>query len=407
MGAGRVFFLDPSLGAASGHHDVVAANYRRLLVGVRDVAFVGHVGGGAEHALFRHRLEDAFRVSRYGAAWVGQRPLARALRWMAPARRALPSSDTARRAGTPLGDAQYRALFDGLRAGAALDRLWAQAAPTINDDIVCIGVDPAVLAALASRRALFDAGPRLHVLFMYPEEDFVAAPVESAYWRLAREVVDIAVDVYAELAAHADALGAALGRTVAVQMTPARLTPLAPSQASDFVVAVLGAGRWDKGFDALPAIAAATHARDPAVRFHIQAPTRDAGLGAPLRDLRTMANVKLLPALLSDADYEHVLRDAGVVLLAYDKQRYRARGSGVLVDALIGGRPIIATEGTALARAAAGAASLTGVDAPSFASAIVEMRTHHPRFLAAAQSASAAYRAQLRSGPLLGALSHP
>ncbi|MCR6644445.1 MAG: hypothetical protein NVV62_07970 [Terricaulis sp.] len=133
MGAGgRIFFLDPALGASSGHHAVVAANYRRLLEGAREVRFVGHRGGESEHPLFRHRLEDAFRVSRYGVGWIGDRRVARLAQWVAGRRaRALPAAQGAGRAVAALGDARYRGLFAGLGAGAALDALQAQLAPAM------------------------------------------------------------------------------------------------------------------------------------------------------------------------------------------------------------------------------------------------------------------------------------
>ena len=402
MGAsGRVFFLDPALGASHGHHAVVAGNYRRLLASKREVRFVGHRGGESEHPLFRHRLEDAFRVSRYGVAWIGDRRLARAAQWIAGMRRqgrGLPAAEGAGRAGAELSDARYRALFSGLGVGAALDRL--QAHLNADDDVVCLGVDPAMLAALAPRRL----PARLHLLFMYPDEEFLGPATRAAYWRLAGEVSASAAGVYAELEAHADVLRIKLQSDVAVQSTPVRIAQLAPRQSEDFTVAVLGAGRWDKAFDLLPAIVNATHALDAGIRFIIQAPAPNAGLDAPLNALRAMAGVMLLPSVLSDEAYEATLRDSALVLLAYDKERYRARGSGVLMDALIGGRPIVATEGTALASAIASGAGGAGRDPESFAAAIAGLRANYSTHLAAAAAEAARRLDVLRNGPLLRAL---
>lgn len=400
MGAGgRVFFLDPALGASPGHHAVVAGNYRRLLEGKREVRFVGHRGGASEHPLFRHRLEDAFRVSRYGVAWIGDRRLARLAQFAAGVRgRALPAAEGAGRAGAPLSDAGYRALFAGLDAGAALDAL--QVELRADDDVVCLGVDPAMLAALAARRL----NARLHLLFMYPDDEFLGPATQAAYWRLASEVAADAAGVYAELAAHAETLSGKLQRPVTVQTTPVRIAHVPAAQAQDFTVAVLGAGRWDKAFDLLPAIVAASLVRDPEVRFVIQAPAPNAGLNAPLKALCAMRGVAILPPVLDAAVYDAALRDCAVVLLAYDKQRYQARGSGVLVDALIGGRPVIATEDTALANAMAPGAGLTGRDPESFAAAIAAMHADYPRFLAAANAEAARRLDILRDGPLLRAL---
>lgn len=403
--AGRVIFLDPSLGAARGHHGTVARNYGTLtLEGGREAVFAGHRGSAVEAPVFRHRLEDAFRVCRYTAPWMSDRRLARAAAWAArlrPARASLPAAAE----GRALDEARFARLFEGLRTCEALGAIFARLAPSPADDVVALGVDPAVLSALHARRALFEGvnAPRLHLLYMYPERDFLSAATEDAYWRMARDITAFSV-AHAELSMHAQALAPRLTSPVGVQMTPVRLAPLPPSLGGSFRVAVLGAGRADKGFLALPAIAAATHKVAPDVVLRVQMPVRGVGLDGAASALRASPNVCVLPAELSAEAYEAELAAAQVVLLAYDRERYAARGSGVLFDALVGGRPVICTAGTALAAEAAREASLTADGPDGFAAAICSACGREGELMAAAQAEARRRVATMRAGSLLTAL---
>lgn len=385
--AGRVILLDPSLGAASGHHSVVVGHYRKLLK-PRTIIAAGHRGGQMEMPVFRHRLEDAFRLCRYAAPWMAHSWLVSAVRiWKRRfhVRRdaALPAAAMA----TPLDEGAFASLFAGLRVGEALDVLWRKVGPRAGDSIVSLGTDPAMVAALYQRRALFAGAnsPNLHLLFMYPEADFLSPTTERAYWSLARALSDAATGVHAELAAHAALLGAALQRDVGLQLTPVRLELLPPPPSGVFTLATLGAGRADKGYDALPGIAAAMQVASPEIALRIQLPEPGSGLEASTRALRELPNVTLLPPTLSDAAYEAELTRAHALLLPYDKARYAVRGSGILIDALIGGRPILCTAGTALEASILGGNGLAAAGAEAFVRAAVALRTDYSRFLAAAR----------------------
>lgn len=401
MKAGRVFFLDPSLGPASGHHNIVAANYR-VLLGGRESVFVGHRGSTVERAVFVHKLEQAFRISRYARAWVGHPLLARALHLAArlrPAakRRSLPRAPKAAIADG-LSVEAYARLFSGLRAGAAIDALDCRP----GDDLVVLGVDPAVITAMHQRRGHFASiGVRLHLVFMYPEEDFVGPRTDPAYWTIVRDCAAAGAKLYAELDLHAAAIAARTGASVTTQTTPVRLSQLPPPPEGPFTVAVLGAGRWDKAFDALPAIVAASA---PALAFRIQRPVPGVGLERYTRQLAAEPNVTVLPHDLSSARFEAELARAHVFLLAYDQKRYALRNSGVLVDALVGGRPFVCTEGTALARGIIDGNGIAAEGVSGIAMALSNAMETYPDLIAAAQRVSVRMGEQIRDGSLLRAL---
>lgn len=406
MRQGRVIFLDPSLGRASGHHAMVAENYNRLISRAgRRALFAGHRGTACDLPIFTHRLEDAFRVSRYVAPWVGSPTLAAGVRLL---KRALVGSSHAALSryvnGKALARDDFVRLFTGLGVGRALDYLWREVAPEPSDDLVVLGVDPALLSALSQRHDLFsEGGPGLHLVFMYPEVDFVAPAACSAYWDVARLVGVGAQSMHAERMTHAFELQHKLERAVGFQMTPVRLGPLESPPVAPFTVAALGAGRADKGFAILPEVARVLVGIAPEVVLRVQMPER--GFLSELSALRALPNVVLLESRLSDDEYERELVRAHALIMPYDKERYSMRGSGVLVDALIGGRPFIATEGTTLADEGANSgAGLSANSAVGFARAVIQLRQAYPAVLGAAQGGAAAQIALMRNGSLLSAL---
>lgn len=402
MSRGRIFLLDPSLGATPGHHDVVARNYRALLADSgREVITVGHKNGSGDRPLFSYRVEDAFRVSRTARAWSGNAHLMSLLRALRRGLAGRAGASLAPAAGPALSNDEFARLFRGLRAGAVLDAL----APRDGDDVVVLNADPAMLAALLERGNQFSKsdGPRLHLVFMYPEDDFVPPRVSAAYWALAAACAKMAAGVYAELQSHASRLAEHLGVPVASQMTPVRLSPLPAPPAGPFTVAVLGAGRVDKGYAALGDIAAALAVAAPHIRLRIQRSAHGLAAAAE-RAWSKSDNITLLPATLSAADYEAELTAAHALLLPYDRTAYLHRGSGVLNDALVGGRPFVCTKGTALEAAITRENGLAAATASEFAAALVHMAEHYQEFLTGASRAAIEAVAAVGNGPLVRAL---
>ncbi len=412
---GELLYLDPSLGRAGGHHKPLARGFADLLGG--GIAFAGARGGvfsgiparATFSPLFDYRLEDAFRVSRYGAAWAGRGVLADAARGLSllwrGAARALPRMP---QAGGAMDVAAFKHLFGSLRAGSALRSVLPKQDPWRA--VICIGGDPAMVSALHGERDFFAApgAPRLHLVLMYPEHEFLNARTEAPYFQLIRDMTQWSRPpiLYTELDEHAGDLQRRLGAPVLKQVLPYRVrAPRAPAAAQGgFVVAVLGAGRADKAFDMLPAIVAATRVLDPAVQFRIQRPGARARLGRYVNQLEREQSVALLPAVLDDDAYEAELARAHIVLLAYDPQRYARRGSGVLIDALVAGRPVVCVADTALAGALGHGNGLAAEGAEGLARALAEARGRHADLLAGADRARAATVKAMAEGPLVSAL---
>ncbi|MBL8550631.1 MAG: glycosyltransferase [Hyphomonadaceae bacterium] len=412
--ASRIVLIDPSLGRSGGHHAVVAANYAKLLKPTgRPVVFAGNIQAfAADHTVipaFGYVVEDVFRVTLYGARWLADRrlvQLARAMRPPAALRRAFARGRALPATQAPLDPAQCAELVRSFGAAAALRRLDTQLSLGEADDLVLLAADPALLAALADRaeRWLAAHAPRLHVVFMYPEARVLGASTEEGFFSIYRSLLNAARPprFYAESGLHAADLSARLGADVAELPTPVRIAALPPA-AGPWTIGVLGAARADKGFEKLPRIVAAARDLDPGLAFRIQGPPSEAGLDAPARRLRRLPGVTLLAPDLSDEAYEAELARAHVVLLPYDRESFARRGSGVLADALIAGRPAVVTRGTAL-EDALGAGLLA--DTPEeFADAIVRIKARNVEFADAAQAGAGRALERLRASPLVGALS--
>lgn len=409
----RVVFLDPSLGAVRGHHARVAENYRALLTerGIHPI-FIGArtpradaIPSGADFTgLFPYRADEALRVAHYGGGWRSDRALiaaAKALTAHVPVLRRAPARATEPRSPR----ANLARALAGLGAANVLNQLHARFRPNADDHLVILNDDPALLTALSEASALWSAptAPRLHIVAMYPQILAApASPIEAAY----RDVLSWPnVAVYAESAAYADWLRGAFQHDVSQIVSPTRLAGAAPSPSpSPCIVAALGSARADKGFADLPAIAAATHMRAPDVAFRIQGAAPESGLSAVEQQLRALPNVTLTPPWLSDAAYDAELERAHIVLLPYDANIFAMRGSGVLFDALIAGRPVICAQGAALAASVVAGAGRTAETAEEYATAIADIERDYESYSAAAAQIAAQHIDAIRKSPLLAAL---
>ena len=128
-----------------------------------------------------------------------------------------------------------------------------------------------------------------------------------------------------------------------------------PEQAAGapLVVSMLGNARDEKGWVELVAAIEilAAQGRAQAFRFVLQANDPDAACRRALARLNgsVAACIELKTEALDPADYAALLEDSDIVVLPYWRSVYEARTSGVLVEALSAGKPVICTEGTWLA----------------------------------------------------------
>jgi hypothetical protein len=129
------------------------------------------------------------------------------------------------------------------------------------------------------------------------------------------------------------------------------VTP-APRPDSPIVFTFLGEARIDKGFLALPAIAEAMlgACRPGEIEIHVLCSAPFGGFSAEMEQacvaLSLRDGVVLREGALSDQAYLTALVDCDAVLLPYHTDYYRARGSGILTEALSSGRIILGSAGT-------------------------------------------------------------
>ena len=126
-----------------------------------------------------------------------------------------------------------------------------------------------------------------------------------------------------------------------------RARPNERRPADKLVVAYLGDARLEKGYGQLPEAIAALrrHVLPRPVAFIIQSnfntPEGETGMLAAREALSAMAEVEILYEPLHGQDYYARLAEADAILLPYDPKRYVARSSGILIEALAYGKPIL------------------------------------------------------------------
>ncbi len=176
---------------------------------------------------------------------------------------------------------------------------------------------------------------------------------------------------------------------------------------------VAGGARIDKGFDRVVDLVAEMARRSVALPIVIQA-----SLESGQRDDRALAGqIERLHALrldgLSlrdkpmDAAAYRALFDGAIVIQPYRADDFRDRVSGVTLDALRAGSPVIATAGTWMAallqRFDAGLA-IDDLSAASLLQAIDRLLADYPRFAERARAASAVVRSEHSARRLIDAV---
>jgi glycosyltransferase involved in cell wall biosynthesis len=114
----------------------------------------------------------------------------------------------------------------------------------------------------------------------------------------------------------------------------------------------LGGARSEKGFDVL--VEAARQLRNDPIRLIVQCPLDDPADGAAAAARAELDGlegntVRLIREQLDSNQYYQLLDAADIVVIPYREKNYRARTSGILVEALAAGKPVVVTKGTWMA----------------------------------------------------------
>ena len=139
---------------------------------------------------------------------------------------------------------------------------------------------------------------------------------------------------------------------VAVAPTPwSRFGSFAPLRADGGVrFGYFGHSRKERGFHLLPsAISICQHQRLPAnFVVHIQHNGYEPETVAADQALRHNPDVSTILASLDVEHYHRALNQCDAILLPYDPAMYRWRGSGLFAEAVMYGKPMVVTSGTAM-----------------------------------------------------------
>ena len=159
-----------------------------------------------------------------------------------------------------------------------------------------------------------------------------------------------------ELTAQYDFLGVFPFATLPV---PVDTTPVPAPAAHPLVIGYLGDARDEKGCPYLPKLVDAFAPRRggaPAVRFLFQANYNIPGGEPRSRYARTLLQargpdlVELAHGPFDSRQYAALLRRMDIVVIPYAADAYSARSSGILMEALAAGRPVLAPTCTWMAR---------------------------------------------------------
>lgn len=174
-----------------------------------------------------------------------------------------------------------------------------------------------------------------------------------------------------------------------------------------------GAARRDKGFPAVVDFVRFLAETGSEIPLTVQASPEhygkfDEGIPAELERLRKSSSARrtILPETLAAREYRAMF-DGAIVLQPYSRDDFADRISGVTLDALEAGSPVIATAGTWMARMTgrfgAGLA-LEDLSPASILSAVEAIRAEYPRFRRNALAAGSALRKEHDARRLLEVL---
>ena len=162
----------------------------------------------------------------------------------------------------------------------------------------------------------------------------------------------------------------------------------------------LGNARSEKGFDLLPGLLAGlkkdcfdTGRAKLVAQANIPVSLEEADIARAVKRLSAYpgSQVELLERELSLEAFQDLLHSADVVLLPYRADLYRRRSSGILVQALAAGKPVVVPQDSWLAAEASQGAAVVFGPERSFADAVRHAIENHAELAVAARSAAGTF----------------
>lgn len=161
------------------------------------------------------------------------------------------------------------------------------------------------------------------------------------------------VSIGAETPALADRLASLLDTHVEVIAYPNLADVVPIPKVGPFYVFCPGSARHDKGYLSLLSVFTQVRERDPALSIRFvaqQLPPRDAvQFLSYTTKMYALPGVELLGHSISEDEMCLRYEQCSAVLLPYDEQTYKYRGSAAMMEAAYFGRPVITLDNTAFA----------------------------------------------------------
>lgn len=297
--------------------------------------------------------------------------------------------------------ATARELFRALRGH--------QAAP---DLLILPCCDQVLALAIARyvRRAWFRRPPHVVLWLLFgphyrkANDDLVpeSLRVESreAFTALQRAVGRDNIMAYCETAGMAQMYHDLTGFSIGVASSPGLISDVDCTPQSSLSVAptvtCIGFANEAKGYRLLPGAIERVLADNNVVQFMIHGVFRGSDseeAGARIFDRlgRLGPRVTVRTEVLSQPDYRSWLREADLLLLPYDPEVYKTRGSGVFTEAHRAGIPVVVTKGCDFARSAFDkrwGVAVTDYDEAGVARAVLQALARIDEMTACARSAA-------------------
>jgi glycosyltransferase involved in cell wall biosynthesis len=170
----------------------------------------------------------------------------------------------------------------------------------------------------------------------------------------------------------------------------------------------LGGARMEKGFHLLPHAVRFLQKQLPGtLLWRLQAPA-SGGLEEPevieaRRHLTSVreGNIELVERNLNSAEFQSLLLSADIVLLPYLSEFYRARSSGILVQVLAAGKPVIVPSGTWLSSQTGGIGAMEFARPADLADAVLRAVQQLHKLTQEARIRASAYAAFHNADALL------
>lgn len=180
------------------------------------------------------------------------------------------------------------------------------------------------------------------------------------------------------------------------------------SAGSRIKLAYLGGARVEKGFHLIPPAANSLQKIIPGkLLWRLQAPASGAfeerEITVARRHLSTVldGSIDLVERNLTSEEFQSLLLSADIILLPYLPEFYRARSSGVLVQVLAAGKPVIVPSGTWLSNQTNGKGAIEFTGPADFADAVLKAVQQLPQLTGEAQNRAPIHRAFHNADALL------